>query len=70
LGPGGRRRRDGRRNWRGGRLALVLLPVAAGMEPVGMGLLAVTISPLANPQTCHRVAHPAVCSPDRFLAQK
>ena len=49
LGPGGSRRRDGRRNWRGGRLALVLLPVAAGMEPVGMGLLAVRLLRIRKP---------------------
>jgi hypothetical protein len=42
LGPGGGWHCNRRRNWYGGGLGLVLLPMAAVVEPVGVGMLAVT----------------------------
>jgi hypothetical protein len=69
LGPGGGWHCNRRRNWHGGGL-FVLLPVAAVVEPVGVGVLAVRIPPLANPQTRHTEAHSAVPQPGPLPGQK
>jgi hypothetical protein len=57
-------------NWHGGGLGFLLLPVAAGMEPVGMGMLAVIIRPLVNPQIRPGMRIRLFAARTSFLAQK